>query len=261
MADDFLSLLTSLGSDWSTVDILGWSMGGHILQRLTTRSDDAQVDSKSGLIKVAKGRITVRKIVLAATLTKLPKGDLDMDAMQAEAEAIQNKEARKQWMTEQMLRYQYDEVSLGDPSSPLLPVLKHRIQVSLKTSRPQAIIAQQFLAISGLTLSQEDLARIPSSVDTLIIHGEKDRMVHPYMGKRLQEWIKHAKVVDLSDGPHGAKEHMYGHFVSHQSWSVYEKTSHSLRSCPFTPQWFDYYGTDYWVAKINQFLDQQRAKL
>lgn len=191
-------------------------MGGHILQRLTTRSDDAQVDSSSGLIKVAKGRITVRKIILAATLTKLPKGDLDMNAMQAEAESIQDKQARKEWMTEQMLRYQYDEVSLGDPSSPLLPVLKHRIQVSLKTSRPQAIIAQQFLAISGLTLTEEDLSKIPNTVETLIIHGEKDRMVHPYMGKRLQQWIKHAKVVDLSDGPHGAREHMYGHFVSHR---------------------------------------------
>ncbi|CAO1616125.1 unnamed protein product [Sympodiomycopsis kandeliae] len=237
MADDLISLLISLGSSWSTVDVLGWSMGGHILQRMLTR-EGSQVDS-SGKLTVGDGKISIRKIILAATLTKLPKGDMDMNKMQAEAEAIQDREARKLWMTEQMLRLQYDEHSLSDRSSPLQPILKNRIEVSLKTNRPQSIIAQQFLAISSLTLSQEDLSKIPASVPTLIIHGQRDRMVHPYMGARLQEWIKHAHLVDLSDGPEGAKDHQYGHF------------------------WFDYYGADYWAGKVDRFLDgnERSAKL
>lgn len=232
MADDLISLLQSLGAAWRTVDVLGWSMGGHILQRLVTREDDARVDPRSGAVTVGGGSVSIRKIILAATLTKLPRGDLDMDKMQKDAEAIEDNAARKMWLTEQMLRYQYDEWSLADPSNPLNTVLKRRIEVSLNTNRPQSIIAQQFMAISSLELTEGDLQRIPASVPALIIHGEKDRMVHPYMGQRLQQWIKHARVIDLSDGPQGAPNHQYGHF------------------------WFDYYGTDYWVRKIDSFLDR-----
>lgn len=113
-----------------------------------------------------------------------------------------------------MLRLQYDEESLSNTASPLIPIMNDRIKVSLNTARPQAIIAQQFMAINSLTLSQEDLARIPKSVPVLVIHGKRDRMVHPYMGDKLLDWIEHSSLVDLGDGPRGAKDHQYGHFVS-----------------------------------------------
>lgn len=83
MSDDLCSLLQHLGSQWSTVDILGWSMGGHILQRLLTREEDTSVGNK-GQIQIGKGKISVRKAILAATMTKLPRGDIDMNKMQQE---------------------------------------------------------------------------------------------------------------------------------------------------------------------------------
>lgn len=79
MCDDLLSLLGSLGSKWSTVDILGFSMGGHILQRLATR-ESTKTDSK-GLIDLGKGGVKARKLILAATMTKMPRGDINLEQM------------------------------------------------------------------------------------------------------------------------------------------------------------------------------------
>lgn len=82
MADDLLSLLAELGPAWKTVDMLGFSMGGHILQHLVTR-EGTSVTSR-GIVDTGKEGIAVRKLILAATMTKMPRGDLNLDQMQQE---------------------------------------------------------------------------------------------------------------------------------------------------------------------------------
>lgn len=70
MAKDCLALVSSLG--WKSVDILGWSMGGHILQTMITLPEAKENSSKGGL---DINGVHVRKVILAGTMTKLPRGD------------------------------------------------------------------------------------------------------------------------------------------------------------------------------------------
>ncbi|PWN29659.1 alpha/beta-hydrolase [Jaminaea rosea] len=233
MADDLLSLLAELGPAWKTVDMLGFSMGGHILQHLVTR-EGTSVTSR-GIVDTGKEGIAVRKLILAATMTKMPRGDLNLDQMQQEANKIENNEQRKQWTIEELLKYQYDADSLA-ASQALRERLLLRISVSSVTRRPQQIVGVQAMAISQVRLTESDLSKIPASVPVLVIHGKKDRMVHYAESEKHAGWIKHAKRVDLSDGSKEAKEGHYGHF------------------------WYDYFGADYWARKINGWLDEKDQK-
>ncbi|CAO1619707.1 unnamed protein product [Parajaminaea phylloscopi] len=227
MCNDLLSLLRSLGKQWSTIDALGFSMGGHMLQHLITR-EGTKVNAKGG-IDLGAG-IGVRRVLLTATMTRLPRGDLDMNKLQEDANKIQDLAQRKVYSVQELLRYQYDERTLADEQWAKERLLL-RTHVSLHTSRPQSIIALQFMAISQCRLTEQDLGKVPSSVPVLIIHGQKDRMVHYAESDKMDKWIKHAKRVDLSDGPQGARDGWYGHF------------------------WYDYFGADYWAKKIERFLD------
>lgn len=112
-----------------------------------------------------------------------------------------------------MLRYQYDEETLAADQAARERML-FRINVSLTTPRPQQIIALQAMAIAQCRLTEEDLAKVPSSVPVLIIHGKRDRMVHYPESDKMAQWVKHSKRVDLSDGPKAAQGGSYGHFVS-----------------------------------------------
>lgn len=210
MSDDILSVVSSLGSDWSTLDILGWSMGGHILQRMLTRPESTV--TKRGTIELLKGKVEVRKAILTATMSKMPRGDINMAQMQEEAGKIKDSKKRKRWATEQMYIYQYDVASL-EKNDRLKKIMQDRIEVSLQTTRPQEMIALQAGAI-GQYRSRDDLGRIPESVPVLIIHGKLDRMVHYSESEPLDKGIAHAKRVDLSDGVKEAQEGQYGHFVS-----------------------------------------------
>lgn len=228
MVDDILEVLVSLGTDWSQVDFLGWSMGGHILQRMTTRPE-ASINKSTGAIQVHP-RVSARKLILTATCTRIPRGDLDINAMQERISQIKDPQQRKEWATKEMMSYQYDPTSL-EASSDLKAIMDHRIKVSMTTRRPQDIIGLQAMAMRGYK-SKDDLHRIPESVPVLVIHGKKDRMVHYAESEPIMANIRHAKRVDLTDGSKEAQEETYGHF------------------------WFDYFGTSFWVKKINAFLDQ-----
>lgn len=81
MSNDLLSLLQSLGKQWLTIDALGFSMGGHMLQYMITRQG-THVEKKGG-IELGYG-VSVRKVILAATMTKMPRGDIDLTKMQEE---------------------------------------------------------------------------------------------------------------------------------------------------------------------------------
>lgn len=119
-------------------------------------------------------------------------------------------------MTEQMLHFQYDDASLAN-NHELEERKRLRIQVSNSTRRPRQTIGMQVIATSQLRLTEKDLGRIPSSVPVMIIHGKRDRMVHYPESDKMEQWIKHSKRVDLSDGPPEAQRGEYAHFVSSTS--------------------------------------------
>lgn len=77
-ARDCLALLEFLGSDWQSVHILGWSMGGHILQAMLVLPDAKE--HKDGGVSI--GKVHVRSAILAATLTKLPRGEFRPEVLE-----------------------------------------------------------------------------------------------------------------------------------------------------------------------------------
>ena len=141
------------------------------------------------------------------------------------ARKIEDREQRNRWSVEQLLKYQYDEETLATEQWAKERIL-FRIAISLITPRPQQIIALQAMSISQCRLAESDLRRTPSSVPVLIIHGKRDRMVHYQESDKMDQWIKHSKRVDLTDGPKAAQRGEYGHFVSVSSGEPTRKAIH-----------------------------------
>lgn len=77
-AYDILDVLNKLGSRFKKVNILGWSMGGHILQALLVLPEAKE--HADGGVEV-KG-IHVEKAILSATMPKLPRGDFKPSALE-----------------------------------------------------------------------------------------------------------------------------------------------------------------------------------
>jgi pimeloyl-ACP methyl ester carboxylesterase len=77
-ARDTLAVLKHLGDDFKSVNLLGWSMGGHIIQVLITLPE-AMESPRGGLDVLG---IHIEKVVLAATMTKLPRGDFKPAVLQ-----------------------------------------------------------------------------------------------------------------------------------------------------------------------------------
>ncbi|CEH14577.1 Soluble epoxide hydrolase [Ceraceosorus bombacis] len=221
MASDLLELLNGLGKEWQNTHLLGWSMGGHILQTLLTLPD-AKEDGKGGLN--IRG-IRVPSAILAATMTKMPRGDFKPDELEAAAANAKSKEERNKLMSEAIMALQYFPewiTSSQDHAS----LLAHRVKVSLDTRRPQEIIGLQIGAI-GAVDTRPDLYRIPQTLPTLVIHGKRDRMVAYSESEHILKGIKHATRLDTPND-------QIGHF------------------------WFDFLTTNFWVDSINAHLDSAK---
>ncbi|PWY96889.1 alpha/beta-hydrolase [Testicularia cyperi] len=228
--DGELSLL-SMGLDvvdlcqhlnFSTVDLLGFSMGGHITQALLSDPTHAKPNPNPNGGVLIKS-LTVRKAVLTATMVKLPRGDLDLMKLQAEAKKITDKSKRDEYITGEMMKMQYHPEVLGQ-GKPLQSKLEGRIKTALATSRPASIIAQQFFAIQGGDLRGQ-LSNIPSSLPVMVIHGKRDRMVLYPESDHILTGIPHAQ--RLANTP----DDQFGHF------------------------WYDYFSIPFWNSAITQFLD------
>lgn len=130
-----------------------------------------------------------------------------------------------------MLRYQYDEASLA-ASSALAAKLEQRIDASVGTRRPQAVILQQAGAIAQCDV-REALARVPRGLRVLIIHGRCDRMVDYGEARELAACLPQAERYVPRDGE------AFGHM------------------------WFDYYDlARAWVRPLAAWLDgAARARL
>ena len=222
MGMDVIHLASHLG--FSTIDLLGFSMGGHIVQALLS-SDTAQV--QDGMVKLED--VAVRKAVLSATMTKLPRGDVNLNALNKEAEKIADKTQRNDFITFNMMKVQYHDEVLGEGKQ-METKFRQRLETVRGTKRPAHTIALQFLAIQAADV-RENLHRIPASLPVLVIHGAKDRMVLYNESDHILKGIKHAKRLSTPSPE-------FGHF------------------------WYDYFDIDFWSNAITSFLDSPaRAKL
>lgn len=70
-ARDVLAVLRHLGPDFQQVSLLGWSMGGLITQVLITLPE-AKESTRGGVDVLG---IHIERVILAGTMTKLPRGD------------------------------------------------------------------------------------------------------------------------------------------------------------------------------------------
>lgn len=91
-------------------------------------------------------------------------------------------------------------------------------------SRPAAIIAQQFFAIQGGDL-REQLSNVPESLPVMVIHGQRDRMVHHPESVHITDNIKHAQRLQSTPSD------QFAHF------------------------WYDYFSIPFWQNAITTFLD------
>lgn len=133
------------------------------------------------------------------------------------------------------MRLQYDEETLA-ASEKLRSIMAWRIELSLAENIPQEIVGLQAMAIRAYRSKDPAvLGRIPPSVPVLVIHGKRDRMVRYDESLPFETMIPNVRRVDLSDGPAEAQQGAYGHFF------------------------FDYFSTDYWAAKIGDFLDNENG--
>ncbi|KAN0063893.1 hypothetical protein ACQY0O_003499 [Thecaphora frezii] len=217
MGLDLIALVASLG--WSRIDLLGFSMGGQITQAIISIPEGKK--TPQGGVEV-RG-VEIRRAILAATMTKLPHGDADLQTIQTEAAKIKNNEERNLFITTEMMKLQYHPEVL-QPGSALHRQLEHRIHVSLSTRQPAEIITYQFFAIQGCD-TRPDLHRIPETLPVLVIHGHRDRVVSYSESDYIVKGIKHAR-----------------RFVPEQG-------------SEFAHFWYDYFGIDVWTDAIDRFLD------
>ena len=201
-------------------------MGGHITQALLSSEEYAKVDEQNGGV-IVDGKVRVRKAVLCATMTKLPRGDVNLDALNAEAAKIPDKTKRNDYITYNMMAVQYHPAVLG-PKGALQEKFEKRLEVVRKTNRPAWVIGLQFMAISQGDLRKR-LHRIPQSLEVMVIHGKQDRMVLWEESEKILEGVKHAKRL------RGGKGDEFGHF------------------------WYDYFETEDWVKNIGDFLDHGKV--
>lgn len=211
---------------YTTIDLLGFSMGGHITQAILSSPELAKVDDTDGSVLV-DGKVKVRKAILTATMTKLPRGDVNLNALNAEAEKIPDKQQRNDFITYNMMKVQYHDEVLG-PNGSLQSKFQDRLKLVRNTSRPAWIIGLQFLAIQSSDLRNQ-LHTIPASLPIMVIHGQKDRMVLYSESEKILEGIKHAKRLTDTPSTH------FGHF------------------------WYEYFHLTYWVDSISNFLDHGKV--
>ncbi|KAK0541261.1 hypothetical protein OC835_000245 [Tilletia horrida] len=225
MVDDALSLVASF--EWAKggkpVHFLGYSMGGHILMHLLTRQD-GRYDEKAGVYSIKD--VTISKAILAATMTKLPRGDFKPAQVQEIMSQHEDKEKRDFAVTEYMIDMQYyPEWISANPANK--KIRDDRIALSLSTKPSQTTVMAQAQAIGAVDV-RPHLHRIPApSFPVLILHGKRDRMVDFSETAHTRKGIPGAETLFLDE---------VGHF------------------------WYDMNGgPGYWVREVGEWLDRPAA--
>lgn len=220
MAQDVLDLVKSLGV--RTVQLLGFSMGGLVVQAILTHP---------GATKTSDGRaldvqgIEVRGAVLCSTFTKMPHGEFH-PANVPNLEGMSRAE-RQRAQVAYMLEMQYHADVLG-PHGTLQPTFERRLADAPNTRRPADIIGMQAGAIAQYT-GRSFLSKVPRGLPIAVIHGRFDRMVDVAESDDLVKCLAQAQRLRPAGVPDADA---FGHM------------------------WFDYFDlASAWVAPLVAFLD------
>ncbi|KDN52777.1 alpha/beta-hydrolase [Tilletiaria anomala UBC 951] len=226
MALDVLCVVRDLGK--TAVDMLGWSMGGFIVQILLT-SPEARTDSDGK--REIRG-VKIRKAILAATAAKRPHVNFDPKALAAAAWAIKDEDERIRKIKNEFFKLQYYPEWI-EASETNRNIIQHRIDMDLKVDRPAEVIGLQIAACARLDM-RPLLSSIPASLPILLIHGERDCVITYAETRDLEQGIQHAEWLD-----HPELGRLYGHWF------------------------FDFGkdGADGWAKAIVGWLDGEKAKL
>ncbi|KAH9808911.1 hydrolase/acyltransferase [Melampsora americana] len=183
MGNDTIELIKHL--QFESVDLLGFSMGGTILQHI--------------LMKSTKLPFRIKHAILASTFAVSPDmSDLGMFFPQEGGDETKTAEERKYEFTKKLMEAQYDD----DWLTKNVEMLDHRVRTSLLAKRPGAVIMRQAMACQGLDL-RAGLLNISPTIPILSLHGTKDKIVGFKEQAKILESIPHAqkaKVPDLKFG-------------------------------------------------------------
>ncbi|GAA6034294.1 hypothetical protein JCM8097_003829 [Rhodosporidiobolus ruineniae] len=180
LARDMVELIKHLGL--SEIDLLGFSMGGMIVQSL--------------LVDLGPLPFKVRHVVLAATSAKPAHSDL-LQAIPSPPPGGKelSLEEKKQLVTP-FIHVGYDSAFLRNPNNKEL--LDRRVTESVTTRRPARTVQHQIGVIAGYDVRKK-LASIPPTLPVLVFHGSLDRSVYPSEAKYILQGIKHAQWYDYFD--------------------------------------------------------------
>ncbi|GAA5888420.1 hypothetical protein JCM16303_005734 [Sporobolomyces ruberrimus] len=199
MAEDVVSLIKHVG--FSSIDILGFSMGGMIVQQLLVR--------EGGL------PFKVEHVVLTATSAKRAHSDLLKAIPQGGGGAGNGGEMsrdEKKKLVEPFTNVNYSPEFIKNPKNREL--LDQRINESIDSRRPARIVQQQVGVIAGYDVRKK-LSSIPSTLPVLILHGTLDRSVYYTEAKYITEGIKHAKLQTFEGVGHMWYDYYTPTFWSH----------------------------------------------
>lgn len=229
MADDVLALVKELG--FPAVHLLGYSMGGLIVQAILTHRDARPTRDEGG---VSVHGIEVRRAILTSTFAKSPATEFRArDIPQGEG---LSKAERDRLVAEYFIKLQYhDDVLVSGHD--VQKKFDWRLGLAAQTRRPQLVVLQQSMAISQCDV-REKLKQLPRRLPIMVIHGRRDRMVRYVESEELLAYIPQAvrHVPRPAGSPDGTEE--FGHF------------------------WFDYFDVERdWAGPITRFLDAREAHL
>ncbi|KAF8586614.1 alpha/beta-hydrolase [Ramaria rubella] len=222
MARDLLALIQHVG--WKNVDVLGFSMGGVILQQLLlllhhpAQANPPPFRVHHAFLTGTMCSFDPLRIVFPPPppFVPPPPGQL----MTAE---------QKKELTRPML-----DASLG-PKWVALPENKARYEWWLEGSingRPMRTILKQRKALSMIHF-REQLSNIPSSVKVLVIHGREDLVVPFSSGEEILQFLPHAQIVKIGSRRGQVPSYDFGHI------------------------WFEYFAVDVWVGVVEAFVDDE----
>ncbi|GAA5826404.1 hypothetical protein JCM5353_008859 [Sporobolomyces roseus] len=196
MAQDVIELVKHLG--WSKIDILGFSMGGMIVQKLLTN------DGKPLPFKIEHA-------VLTATSAKRAHSDLLKAIPKGGGEGKEMTREDKRKLVEPFTYVNYSPDFVKDPKNRKL--LNQRIDESIDSRRPARTVQQQVGVIAGYDVRKQ-LSSIPSTLPVLVLHGTLDRSVYYTEAKYILEGIKHAKLQTFE-----GVGHMWYDYYTPRYWS------------------------------------------
>ncbi|KAK4053194.1 hypothetical protein OIV83_001929 [Microbotryomycetes sp. JL201] len=171
LARDVVELVQHVG--WSTIDLLGFSMGGMIAQ---------------SVLVTPRLPIKVRHAILAATSAKPAHSDL-LQAIPQPAQGQMTLE-QKMALVRPFIEVGYDPEFVKTHED----VIKRRVLESVHTRRPAKTVSHQVGAIAGYDIRKQ-MSTIPSTMPVLVLHGDKDRSVYYSESKYILKGLPHAKLI------------------------------------------------------------------